>query len=172
MVPIPFCFIPCCFSFTSCCCSVAKSCPTHCHPMDCSTPGFLVLHYLLEFSPTHVHWVGDAIQPFHPLSPPSPALSLLHLVSSKLALEDRKERNKLPTTQEIEWLFLPSRVFLPWLSPVMWSHSQLLFQFQRYFLLSSSLCFPNTMTLLDPLQSLVCSSLTFMRIALFMTWVT
>ena len=46
-------------------------------PMDYSTPGFLVLHYLLEFAQTRVHWVGDAIQPSRPLSPPSPpALNL------------------------------------------------------------------------------------------------
>ena len=41
-------------------------------PMDCSMPGFPVLHHLLELAETHVHWVGDAIQPSHPLSPPSP----------------------------------------------------------------------------------------------------
>ena len=40
--------------------------------MDCSMPGFRVLHHLLELSLTHVQWVGDAIQPSHPLSPPSP----------------------------------------------------------------------------------------------------
>ena len=45
--------------------------------MDCSTPGFPVLHYLLEFAQTQVHWVSDAIQPSHSLSPPfSPALNL------------------------------------------------------------------------------------------------
>ena len=45
--------------------------------MDCSTPGFPVLHYLLEFAQTQVHQVGDAIQPPHSLSPPSPpALNL------------------------------------------------------------------------------------------------
>ena len=45
--------------------------------MDCSMPGFPVLHYLLEFIQTHVHGVDDAIQPSHPLSPPSPlALNL------------------------------------------------------------------------------------------------
>ena len=43
-------------------CSVAKSCLTLGDPMDCSTLGFLVLHYLLEFAQTHVHWVGDDIQ--------------------------------------------------------------------------------------------------------------
>ena len=53
-------------------CSVAKSCPTLCNPMDCSTLGFPVLHCLLEFAQTHVHWVSDAIQPSHPLLPPSP----------------------------------------------------------------------------------------------------
>ena len=43
------------------CCSDAKSCPTLCDPMDCSTPAFPVLHYLLEFTQIHVHWVSDAI---------------------------------------------------------------------------------------------------------------
>ena len=45
---------------------------TLCNSMDCSTPGFPVLHYLVEFAQTHVHWVDDAIQPSHPLSSPSP----------------------------------------------------------------------------------------------------
>ena len=44
-----------------CYCSVGKSCPAFCDSMDCSTPGFPVLHYLLEFAQTHVHWVDDAI---------------------------------------------------------------------------------------------------------------
>ena len=45
--------------------------------MDCSTPGFPVLHYVPEFAQTHVHRVGDAVQPSYPLSPPSPpALNL------------------------------------------------------------------------------------------------
>ena len=43
----------------------------HWDPMDCSMPGFPVHHQLLELAQTHVHWVGDAIQPSHPLSPPS-----------------------------------------------------------------------------------------------------
>ena len=51
--------------------SVAQSCPTFCNPMDCSTPDFPVHHKLTEFTQTHVHWVGDAIQPCHPLSSPS-----------------------------------------------------------------------------------------------------
>ena len=40
-----------------CCCSVAQSCPILYNPMNCSTPGFPVLHHLLEFAQTHVHWV-------------------------------------------------------------------------------------------------------------------
>ena len=48
-----------------------------CNPVDFSTPGYPVLHYLLEFAQTQVHWVGDAIQPSHPGLPPSPfALNL------------------------------------------------------------------------------------------------
>ena len=50
---------------------------TLCDPVDCSTPGFRVLHYLPEPAQTHVHFVGDSIQPSHPLLPPSPpALNL------------------------------------------------------------------------------------------------
>ena len=52
--------------------SVAQVCPTPCDPMDCSMPGFPVHHQLPEFTQTHVHQVGDAIQPSHPLSFPSP----------------------------------------------------------------------------------------------------
>ena len=44
--------------------------------MDCSMPGFPVLHSLPKFAQTHVHWVGGAIQPSCPLLPPSPALNL------------------------------------------------------------------------------------------------
>ena len=58
-------------------CLVGKSCPTLCDSMNCSTPGFAVLHHLLEFAQTHVHWVGDAIQPSRPLLSPFPlALAL------------------------------------------------------------------------------------------------
>ena len=52
---------------------VTQSCPTLRDPMDCSTPGLPVHHQLLEFTQTHVHRVGDASQPSHPLSSPSPA---------------------------------------------------------------------------------------------------
>ena len=69
--------------------SVAQSCPTLCNPMGCSTPGFLVNHQLLEPTQTHIHRIGDAIPPSHPLSSPSPPAfnlsqphSLFHWVSS------------------------------------------------------------------------------------------
>ena len=66
------------------CCLVAKSCPTLCDPKKCSTPGFPVLNYLPEFAQMHIHWVGDGIQPSHPLLAPSPpALNLntyIHLL--------------------------------------------------------------------------------------------
>jgi len=52
--------------------SVTQLCPTLCDPMNCSTSGLPVHHQLLEFTQTHVHRVSDAIQPFHPLSSPSP----------------------------------------------------------------------------------------------------
>ena len=52
--------------------SVTQSCLTLGDPMDCSTPGLPVPHQLPEFTQTHVHQVGDAIQPSHPLSSPSP----------------------------------------------------------------------------------------------------
>ena len=56
-------------------CSVqfsCQSCPTLCNPMDCSMPGLPVHHWLPEFTQTHVHQVGEAIPPSHPLSSPSP----------------------------------------------------------------------------------------------------
>ena len=52
--------------------SVTQLCPTLCDPMNCSTPGLPVHHQLPQFTQTHVHRVGDTIQPSHPLSSPSP----------------------------------------------------------------------------------------------------
>ena len=57
-----------CYQFSS----VTQSCPTLCDPMNCSLPGFPFHHQLPELAQTHVHWVGDAIQPSHLLSSPSP----------------------------------------------------------------------------------------------------
>ena len=61
-------FTKCSVQFTS----VAQSCTTFCDPMDCSMPGLSVHQQLPEFTQIHVHQVGDAIQPFHPLSSLSP----------------------------------------------------------------------------------------------------
>ena len=55
----------CSFQFSS----VAQSCPTLCDPMDCSLPDLPVHHQLLELAQTPVHWIGDAIQPSHPVIP-------------------------------------------------------------------------------------------------------
>ena len=52
--------------------SVVQSCPTLCNPMNRQTPGLPVHHHLPEFTQTHVHRVGDAIRPSHPLLSPSP----------------------------------------------------------------------------------------------------
>ena len=52
--------------------SVSQLCPTLCNLMNRSTPGLPVYHQLPKFTQTHAHWVGDAIQPSHLLSPPSP----------------------------------------------------------------------------------------------------
>ena len=74
------------------CCSVAKSCLTLCDPMDCSTSGFPVLHQLPELAQTHVHWVGDAIQPSYPVLPPSPLPSIfscIRVFSNESALHIR-----------------------------------------------------------------------------------
>ena len=91
-------------------CSATQSCTTLCNPMDCSTLGFPVLHCLLEFAQTQVHWVGDTIQPSHPLLPPSPpALNLSqhqdnfqwvrasHQVAKVLELQ--------PRHQSFQWVF-------------------------------------------------------------------
>ena len=53
--------------------SVAQLCLTLCDSMNRSSPGLPVHHQLPEFTQTHIHWVGGAIQPSHPLSSPSPA---------------------------------------------------------------------------------------------------
>ena len=53
-----------------CYCLVAQLCPSHCSLMNCSTPGFPALHYLLEFAQTHVRWVNDAMSASHSLVAP------------------------------------------------------------------------------------------------------
>ena len=90
------------------CFSVTRFCLTLCDPMECSTSGSPVLHYLLEFAQTHVHWVGDTIQPSQSLSPASPPalklaqhqslfqwVSSLHQVAKVLELQH----------QSFQWIF-------------------------------------------------------------------
>ena len=74
------------------------SCLTLCDPRDLSTLDFPVLHYLLELAQTHIHWLGDAVQPSHPLPPPFlPALSLSqHQVVKVLELQLQHQSSVLP----------------------------------------------------------------------------
>ena len=72
--------------------SVSKSCPTLCDSMDCNMLGFLIPRCLLELAQVHVHQIGDAIQPSHPLSPSSPPalnLSQHQVFSNELVLHIR-----------------------------------------------------------------------------------
>ena len=90
--------------------SVAQPCPTLYDPMDCSMPGSPVHHQLLDLTQIHVHWVGDAIKPSHPLSSPSPPafnlskhqglfkwLSCLHQVAKVLEFQFQH--------QSFQWIF-------------------------------------------------------------------
>ena len=83
----------CCqLSWACYCCSVAKLCPTLFGPKDCNMLGSPVLHYLPEFTQIHVHRVGDAIQPSHPLLSLSPLPSIfpsIRVFSNESALRMR-----------------------------------------------------------------------------------
>ena len=69
---------------------VTRLCPTLCDPMNRSTPGLLIHHQIPEFTQTHVHWVGDAIQPSYPLlSSSPPALNLIRAFSNESVLRIR-----------------------------------------------------------------------------------
>ena len=92
------------------CCSVAKSSPIICDPMDCSILGFPILHYLPGFSQTHIHWVSDAIQPSHSLSPPSP--SAFHLSQYQSLFQQVRSLHQVPKVLELQlqhqscqWIF-------------------------------------------------------------------
>ena len=88
-----------------CCCSVAPSCPNLCNPIGCSMPGFSLLHYLPEFAQTHVHWISDAIQPSHSLSPPSHK-TILGLLSESL-IQDTERVTCLPSSPWIPSYTMP-----------------------------------------------------------------
>ena len=80
-----------CWSWSSNTLTIWCKKPTLCDPMDRNTPGFPVLHYLLEFAQTHVHWASDSIQPSHPLLSPSPTFSLsqIRVFSNESVLRTR-----------------------------------------------------------------------------------
>ena len=86
--------------------------------MDCSLPGFPVLHYLSEFYQTHVHWVSDAIQPSHPLSSPSPPASNLfqHQVFQWIGLSHQvaKVLELHFQHQSFQWIFRVDFDLLVW----------------------------------------------------------
>ena len=99
--------------------SVAQSCPTLYDPMNCSTPGRPVHHKLPEFTQTHAHQDGDAIQPSHPLLPPSPPapnpsqhqiqahpiLSILHPITEILADSIHlSNTNYIPCLQSLSYI--------------------------------------------------------------------
>ena len=95
--------------------------------MDCSTPGLLVHHQLLEFTQTHVHWVSDAIQPSHPLSSPSPPafnlsehqglfkwVSASNQVAKVLELQYQSNQSLHPQYQSLHWIFRTDFLWIDW----------------------------------------------------------
>ena len=86
------------------------SCVRLCNPIDCSMPGFPVLHHLLELAQTDVQWVGDAMQPSHPLSSSSPPIfnlyhyqDLFHWVGSLCQVAQILELQL--QHQSFQWIF-------------------------------------------------------------------
>ena len=86
--------------------TVVQLCPTLCDPMNSSTPGLPVHHQLLEFTQTHVHWVGDAIQPSHPLSSPTPAPNPSHI---RFFSNESTLRMRWPKYWSFSFSIIPSR---------------------------------------------------------------
>ena len=87
--------------------SVAQSCPALCNPMDCGMPGSPVHHQLPKLTQTHVHQVGDAIQPSHPLlSPSPPTFNLSQHHSSQYSLE----WTQLHLANPLKFFYIPGRL--------------------------------------------------------------
>ena len=91
--------------------SVVQLCPTLCNPMNCSTPGLPVHHQLPEFTQTHIHRVGDAIQPSHPLSSPSPPAPNQSLLppSSRVFSNESTLRMRWPKYWSFSFSIIPSK---------------------------------------------------------------
>ena len=87
--------------------SLTQLWPTLCNPMNCSTLGLPVHHQLPEFTQTHVHWVGDAIQPSHPLS--SPFLPALNLSSIRVFSNDSALHIRWPKYWSFSFSISPSK---------------------------------------------------------------
>ena len=99
-------------TFTSCQIQLSFSCsvcPTLCDPMDCSMLGFPVLHYLQEFAQTHIHWVGDVIQPSYPHGP----LLLLPSIfpSIRVFSNESAHRTRWPKYQSFSFSISPSNEY-------------------------------------------------------------
>ena len=95
-------------------------CLTLCNSMDCSTPGYPVLHYLPEFAQTHVHWVSDVIQPSYPLSSPPPsALNFpsFRVFSNELALRIFTQIKWCESRSVMSDSLWPHGLYSPWNSP-------------------------------------------------------
>ena len=100
-----------------CSCLATKSCPTLCNPMDCSMPGFSVLRYILEFTETYVHWVGDAIHLSHPLSSSSP--SVLNLSQHQRLFQWVSSSHQVAKILELQlqsfqWIFRIDLLWIDW----------------------------------------------------------
>ena len=100
------------------CCSIAKSCLTLYDPIDCSTLGLPVHHQLPELAQAHIHPVGDAIQPSHPLPSPSPPPSIfprIRVFSDESALCIRSSKywsfsfSISPSSEYTGWISLQSK---------------------------------------------------------------
>ena len=99
-------------------CLVAESCSTLCDPMDYSMPGFPVLHHLPKFAQTHVHWIGDTIQPSQPPSSTSPSFSvsqhqgLFQCISSSHQVAKSLELQL--QHQSFQWIFRTDSFRIDW----------------------------------------------------------
>ena len=87
---------------------IVQTCLTFCNPTDCSTPGFPVLHHLLELAQTRVHWVGDAFQSSHPLCP---FLLFSIFPSIRVFSNESALRNRWPKFWSFSFIISPSNEY-------------------------------------------------------------
>ena len=94
--------------------SVAQSCLSLCNPMDCSTPGFPILHTFLELAQTHVPWAGDSIQLSCPLPSPSPLASIF--LSIRVFSNESASCIRWPKYWSFSFSISPSNDYSGWIS--------------------------------------------------------